>query len=381
MRGSIKARVRADGTRVYDVIHDVPSADGRRRQARRTLPTKRAAEAYLAAQLAGVDRGEVRHTSPVTVGEYLPRWLAEHRARIEPSTAQAYNEAVRLRLVPALGRVRLRDLTPGHVRTMVAELVADGRLAPKTINNTVTVLRVALEHAAEDGLVTSNAAASRGRRDRVKLPAEHRELDYLRPDEIAAYLAGCSPAYRPLAAFLLGTGARIGEALALTWADVDWRSGSVVIARSVKLGGAIGSTKGDRARRVVLGPTLVGTLRDHQAVAAEHDLAAPSALVFPGQGGGHRDRGDVSKRLHRDALKAAGLRQTIRLHDLRHSAVAAWIAGGLPLVFAQRQLGHSTIATTERHYGHLAESYIEHAAVRADAAVFGAAAVRDMGVT
>ena len=82
---------------VYDVRYDVPSPDGRRRQARKTLATKRAAERFLAAQLAAVDRGVIRAESRETLGEYLDRWLIEHRTRIEDYTYRAYEVDVRLR--------------------------------------------------------------------------------------------------------------------------------------------------------------------------------------------------------------------------------------------------------------------------------------------
>lgn len=80
-----------------------------------------------------------------------------------------------------------------------------------------------------------------------------------------------------------------------------------------------------QTRGVKSGPRLLGTLRDLHAVVSEHGNTH-GCLIFPGVAGRPRDRGDVSKRLHRDAL-----RQTIRLHDLRHSAAVAWIAAGLLL--------------------------------------------------
>ena len=143
-RGTITPRKRGDGVTVYDVRYDVPSPDGRRRQARKTLATKRAAERFLASQLAAVDRGGIRAESRETLASCLDRWLAEHRTRIEDYTYRAYEVDVRLRLKPALGTVRLRDLTPQHVRRLVSDLSAQGDLRPKTINNAVTVLRVAL---------------------------------------------------------------------------------------------------------------------------------------------------------------------------------------------------------------------------------------------
>jgi integrase len=218
-------------------------------------------------------------------------------------------------------------------------------------------------------LIPTNPASSAGRRDRLKLPSEHREMDYLRLDEIPTYLAACSVAYRPLAEVLLGTGLRISEALALEWGDVDWRSSAVVVVRARKRN-MTGSTKGDRARRVEIGPRLLSVLADRRAAWAEHSLCDDGAsLIFPGQRG-YLDRSYVSRTCHRDALKGAGLRQTVRLHDLRHSAAAGWLAAGLPMIYVQRQLGHSNIGTTIDLYGHLEESFLRDAAARAEAAVW-----------
>ena len=90
-----------------------------------------------------------------------------------------------------------------------------GELSAKTINNARAALSGALGNAARQGLLPHNPC-----RYVAALPVDHHELDYLRLDEIDRYL-GASPAhYRPLAQLLIGTGARISEALALTWPDV-----------------------------------------------------------------------------------------------------------------------------------------------------------------
>jgi predicted transcriptional regulator len=81
------------------------------------------------------------------------------------------------------------------------------RISNKTINNSLMVLRLALGHAEEEGLIARNPAASRpGARERIMLPAEHREMDYLRLYEIPSYLEACSSLYRPLAEVLIACG-------------------------------------------------------------------------------------------------------------------------------------------------------------------------------
>ena len=69
-------------------------------------------------------------------------------------------------------------------------------------------------------------------------------------------------------------------------------------------------------------------------------------------------------------IASPGLRESLRLHDLRHTAAASWLAAGLPLIYVQRQLGHASITTTERQYGHLEKSFLRGAARRAEAAIW-----------
>ena len=57
------------------------------------------------------------------------------------------------------------------------------------------------------------------------------------------------------------------------------------------------------------------------------------------------------------------------LHSLRHTAAAAWLATGHPLMFVQRQLGHASITTTERHYGHFERTFLKNAAAATEAAI------------
>lgn len=248
-------------------------------------------------------------------------------------------------------------------------------ISAKTINNSLIPLRTALEHAVEDGLIAKNPAASeRGRRTRIKVAPDHREMDYLRLAEIPRYLDACTEEYRPLAEVLIASGLRISEALELRWTDVDLDAAVFLVTSSRKRsrdgGEGSGSTKGDRPRSVEFGPRTAGLLRDLRARRSEHAEDLALAAVFEGLAGRALNRRAISGGDHRTALRDAGLRTTLRLHDLRHTAAASWLAAGLPLIYVQRQLGHRSITTTERTYGHLEESFLRGAAQRAEAAVW-----------
>jgi integrase len=86
------------------------------------------------------------------------------------------------------------------------------------------------------------------------------------------------------------------------------------------------------------------------------------------------DRTTVSRDWHKAALQDADLRD-MPLHALRHTAAAAWLAGGNSLKYVQDQLGHGDIRTTERYYGHLERHVKQEGAKATEAAI--ARAVRE----
>ena len=349
---------------------------------KRGFSTEKAARDARRRLIEKQERGEIRQTKE-TFGAFWDRWLSRRRAYLEPGTWQAYERDGRLRLLPALGPVGLGRLDGEHVRGLMDEWVeameADG-LAPKTINNTLGTLVVCLNDAVEDGLIVANPAL-RVRR----LPPGHIEREYLRLHEIPAYLDACSTVYRPVAELLISSGLRISEALALKVSDLELEAsgGTIVVYRSRKTKSA-GSTKSDRFRSVEIGQGLARVLRDHLARRGEMgsgDQASAYLFVMPartrkrdqgrwaGNGDGQpMDRTTVSRDWHKAALEDASLRD-MPLHALRHTAAAAWLAGGNSLVYVQRQLGHADISTTEHYYGHLERRVLAAGAVATEEAI------------
>ncbi|MDH3227452.1 MAG: site-specific integrase, partial [Thermoleophilia bacterium] len=303
------------------------------------------------------------------------------------STAVDYANTLENHLIPFFGARRLAKITVQDIldyRAKKAEGTAPVRdqppgrggrikrkLAPKTINNQITLLALILGHASADGLIGQNPASSREAKRPLKLQVPHRERDYLRPHEVPAYLDACSDFWRPRAMTLLLTGCRIGELIALRWDDVDWLSSAIIIARAYKpLEGEAGSTKGDETgRRVDIGPQLLDELANHRTRAEESSLGWDEDLIFPGPNGGHDDAQRLLRYEHRPALKRAGLRTSLVAHELRHTAAAIWLSLGYPMEYVRRQMGHRQISTTINSYGHLERTMIPDAAARAESAV------------
>jgi integrase len=386
-RGSVYSYATANGTRWRYVVR---RSDGTQ-TTRRGFTSQRSAREALRSVVEQVKRGEVRHTHH-TFASWWNDWLAGRKPYLEPNAWRAYEVDGRKRLLPHLAGLRLDKLDTDAVRRWMAshaESVEAGDIAAKTINNTLGTLVVCLNAAVKHGVMAANPAIGVER-----LPAAHIEHDYLRLHEISLYLDSCVAVYRPLAEVLVRTGLRVSEAIALRVADLELEEtgGCIVVYRSSKKartrGLASGSTKGDRFRNVEIGPGLCATLRSQLVVRAQMpDGARPTAPVFvmpirtrkgdrgrwPSTGSPEPfDRNTVSQAWHKAALEDAALRD-MPLHSLRHTAAAAWLAGGNSLIYVQRQLGHADIATTERYYGHLERHVLAAGAIATEEAIARAA--------
>ncbi len=164
--------------------YTVYTAEGRKRK---TLygKTRQDVAAKLTRALSDRDVGMVYEAGKLTVGEYLEGWLRDSvRGTVRETTYANYSYVVRVHVSPSLGRVRLKNLGPAHVRGFYGEK-ARSDLSAATVKKMHVVLRKALSQAVSDGLVPRNAADG-VKPPRVSAPGE--EIRPLDPEESNAFL-------------------------------------------------------------------------------------------------------------------------------------------------------------------------------------------------
>src|ERR687893_211498 len=152
-----KARRRKDGRYETRALLDTPA--GRKRVSFYGATAKEANEKKIAA-LADQNRG-VMFADPkgLKVDEYLQDWLSDTvRYQVSEGTFERYERTCRNHLLPFFKRLRLRDLTPAHVRAFKARKIEEG-LNPNAVGVMQGVLSVALNQALDDGLIPVNPAA------------------------------------------------------------------------------------------------------------------------------------------------------------------------------------------------------------------------------
>lgn len=296
---------------------------------------------------------------------YWPHYLRHAKAEMTRGSWDDLRAHGNKRLLPFFSGMQLNRIGVDDVREWRAtmhEAVEAGEWAPKTINNARIALLGCCRMAVADRLMAHNPVL-----DVKPLQIDFTERPYLRIGQINGYVDACAAHYRPLASFLLGTGARISEAIALTLTDLDLDGGAVRIHKQRSRDETLATrpTKGRNFRTVAIGPGLVAVLRDMLALRAEYGVRDDGWLFLcpPAKRGRRVSMAEVRPPhrktvhdWHEQALEDAGY-PDMPLHGLRHTAAAAWLGTGRSLEFVRAQLGHSSVKITSDYYGHLEEQF------------------------
>jgi integrase len=163
--------------------------------------------------------------------------------------------------------------------------------------------------------------------------------------------------FRKLVRSALLTGARFGELAAATVADFNPNGGGTLHIRTSKSG---------KARHIVL--TEEGTTYFATLTAGRR----PRDLLLPKADGGRWLKSHQTRPM-KDACTNGAIDPPASFHVLRHTYASLMIMNGAPLMVVARNLGHADTRMVEKHYGHLAQSFISDA-IRAAAPRFGIAA-------
>jgi integrase len=324
-----------------------------------------------------------RH-GPLTVADAIEtylQFLEENRKSGRDARYRA--EAL---IIPKLGAEEVEKLTTDKLRKWLTALAkAQARIRTRdgekqkhrehgdddeairrrrsTANRTLTILKGALNHAWRDGRVASDSA---WRRVTPFEDVDAARIRYLTVAE-AKRLANASDGdFRNLVQAALHTGARYGELARLTVADFNPDSGTVAIRQS----------KAGKPRHVVLS--------DDEGVAFFSRLCAGriGSDILLRKYNGTTWGASHQLRPMADAGERAKISPPVSFHGLRHTYASLAVMNGVPLLVVAKNLGHSDTRMVERHYGHLAESYVADA-IRAGAPRFGIKQdrkVRQLGV-
>lgn len=326
---------------------EITDGRARRRRVKRVRATQKAANAALLdLQLKATRTGQVRSSS-LTVDAWLTQWLSSPSAQRRPSTQRSYAQTVRDHIRPYLQHRPLASLTVPLLQRWLDDLVDDGR-TPHVVRMARAVLRAALTHAVRFGHLDRNPALSL-----VPPRTKTRKIQTATADHLDRLAKGGPPWFATWLFVTVALGLRRGESLGLQWDDLDWRTGTLTIARAVLEHGVIGLPKTESGRRTYVVPPVVAGALLHHRRRVELLAMAGQRPVGPWIFGTASNRPLGPRNLSRAfyaARKAAKLTTGLRIHDLRHTAGTMLLNAGTDPKTIAGWLGHADVQTTLRIY-------------------------------
>jgi integrase len=333
--------------------------------------TRQQVAAKLAKAMTDRDGGIELDPSRVTVNEYLQRWLNDSvKGSVRPLTLESYERLVRVHVVPALGRLKLKALSPTHLQGFYRDRL-DAGLSPCTVQRLHAVIHRALKQALRWGLVSRNVSEAA---DPPK--AQRKEIHPLTPEQVRTLLKNAQgDRFEALYVLAITTGLRQGELFGLRWEDVDLAAGRPSVRRTLttpKGGRRLGPPKRSNSRRSVkLTAGAVKALTAHRERQLEEreklaELWQDLGFVFTTQVGTPINRHNFFRRCFKPMLEEAGLPRTVRFHDLRHTCATLLLSKNVNPKIVQELLGHANISQTMDTYSHVLPDMQERAASAMD---------------
>jgi len=278
----------------------------------------------------------------VTVKDYAGQWVASQVWRA--STTVHIEGVLNNHVYPVFGNRRIASVRPGEVQAFVRKLTDTH--APGTVRNVYGVLAAVYVSAVRDRVMGKSPCLG------VKLPvAPRRQVVPLTLEQVEAVAEVIGEHYRPLVVLGAGAGLRIGEALGLDIAQIDFMGRQLSVTQqavTVRKVTTLGAPKTETSIRTVpLADSVLAELAAYLAPRKDK-----TGLLVADANGNPIPQNRFSQTWARATVRA-GLPKGTRYHDLRHTFASALIANGCSVKAVQAALGHKSAAMTLDIYSHL----------------------------
>lgn len=325
------------------------------------LDKKRKFEALLSSNIVG--------DKDILFKDFIRAWLKEiKQPAVKANSYDRLEYVTETTLITKIGNLSLKQIDDNLIQTMVINKMKEEGYAHATIKKTYSTLGQALKYAVARGKIDKNPMND------VFLPNrslfENKKIRFLSDEERNRLVTTCYMTFQnggriykfgAFYVFLLYTGLRLGEALALKWSDIDLEKRTVNVSRTIVYvrdrskndGSKIlvdqTSTKNGMSRVVYLSDMAIEALEDLKKQMGY----CPDGYIMQTKNKTILYPADAYKIFQR-ILKRANVEQC-GIHALRHSFVSLMINNGIPITMVSQMVGHANIGITMKIYTHLLE--------------------------
>ena len=267
-------------------------------------------------------------------------------------------------IYPALGDVKLPEITPAQLSALLLSMQAQGK-AQGTVLKVYTVLQGLFKMAYRSDTIPLNPMdkVDRPKPRKDEQPKEEEDKAYTAPvlHRILQCLKGEPLKWRCYVSLVADTGVRRGEACGVQWSDIDFKAGTITFRHNLQYTPTAGvydtSTKGKRARMVDVGPHVLDLLKQLREAQAS---SAISKWVFTKDGSPEPMHPQTPTEYFHSFGQRYGI-EDFHPHKLRHTSASVALTNGADLISVSERLGHKDPATTARIYAHANQESIRRA--------------------
>ncbi|MFK4896689.1 tyrosine-type recombinase/integrase [Lactococcus petauri] len=307
-------------------------------------------------------------------GELALDWFEGYRTAVTENSAETMWSSFNVYILPALGKYKLEKITTPLIQSIINKWVQNTNVAvkgkrsrptgyAKNVKLNLGTIRRILQHGFELGVIKDNPALMVSVGKLKEEPSD--TLKYFDADNLKKfffYLNSLADVYvnrwdTTLYMFLIATGLRVNEALALTWDDFDFDKGIVSIRKTMtRKVNLQEKTKSQSSMREIpldeITLAMMLAFKNRTTTEFMGKNIYNIEVVFPSNVGGHRARANCMKRLKKH-YQNAGV-PDIGFHGFRHTQSSILLNAGADYKEIQHRLGHSSIKITLDTYSHLA---------------------------
>ncbi|MGX5571763.1 tyrosine-type recombinase/integrase [Bacillus toyonensis] len=325
----------------YFFVVRVRQFDGTQKQVkRRGFKTKKEAREAEAKMLV-----EKETNSSLTFAQVADSYFDWYCQRRKESSIVTIRNVIYNHLIPEFGKIKIDQITPKHIMNYQNKIIQ--KYSAKHLKKIHTVLSAIFNFSVKFHGSTTNPARITGNFEKES----NKRINFWEFDEFKQFIRAVdNPLHKAFFSTLYYSGARRGELLALTWADINFKDSTIDINKTEYVR-QITEPKTKASNRIIMLPDFIMDLLAHLKNAAALTQPIKNDYVVFGEFYNSLSPATLHRKFEQYVNKS-GVKKIV-LHEFRHSHASFLINKGVnPLVVAQR-LGHANVSTTLNIYSHL----------------------------
>lgn len=296
--------------------------------------------------------------------ELVELWKESVYGSLQPNTIKSHEWIINNYLLPRFGKMKIEKITTINVQDFANELANERNIKGAGIISYKRILsenKRLLSYAVSLGVIKYNPAID------ITIPPtkkEQQKTKWFKQEELKQLLQQFDKMetgyYRDYASailfkFLLATGLRAGEAVALTWDDIDLESGTVTVNKTLNgLRDVVAPKTKSGYRTISIDKSTLLMMRMFRARSQQRAGTTGLSVVFWGKNPKTPKQLAVERKKLRCILEDLGMKRR-SLHAFRHTHATMMVEAGMPPKELQYRMGHSDISITLGIYAHFSD--------------------------